>query len=605
MRSLTNLSYLDLSDNQISDITSLRLLTNLSHLELENNQISDITSLQLLTNLSHLKLENNQISDITSLRSLTNLSHLELDNNQISDITSLRSLTNLSHLELDYNQISDITILQCLANLTFLSLCEIQISDIGLLRSLTNLTELYLSYNKISDITPLQSLTLLTGLYIYANQISDITPLQSLTHLTNLGLGDNQISDITPLQSLTRLTNLNLRNSQISDITPLQYLTKLKCLSLKGNQISNLTPLLSLTRLVHRLKLSFTPEQNALIQASRHKWEILANSTKPIDRAQAASAVKTACSSLNLAAPEIVFCKSIKAELEQLQMSEKSPDDVIGWFRLLNKQLRKALRPLGLRKELQQHLADSLLEWESQLFQHAQENISNSGNYSGLILTRKYLVQNLTVIDFYIGYLGVVFQPDFLKVVETLKQILAECGWILMYENVCYVCDRPIKLSLDTEYRLHAEGESAIEFSDGYKLYSYRGITLPEKYGQIHPDNWQAQWLLEEKNAELRRVLIQGIGYARIARELQATELDCWKEYALLRINADIDGFNPEDFEGDDDAPKKEDIYLLKMTCPSTGHIHALRVPPDVVSAQEAIRWVNWDIDSEDFLVQT
>jgi len=85
---------------------------------------------------------------------------------------------------------------------------------------------------------------------------------------------------------------------------------------------------------------------------------------------------------------------------------------------------------------------------------------------------------------------------------------------------------------------------------------------------QIHPNLWQAQWLLEEKNA-------------------------------------DIDGFDPGDFEGERDAPKKEDIYLLKMTCPSTGFIHALRVPPNMTSAKEAIRWVNWDIDSEEFSVQT
>jgi len=44
---------------------------------------------------------------------------------------------------------------------------------------------------------------------------------------------------------------------------------------------------------------------------------------------------------------------------------------------------------------------------------------------------------------------------------------------------------------------------------------------------------------------------------------------------------------------------------LLKMTCPSTGHIHALRVPPNVRSAKEAIRWVNWDIDPAEFSVQT
>ncbi|WP_293349794.1 MULTISPECIES: hypothetical protein [unclassified Microcoleus] len=84
-------------------------------------------------------------------------------------------------------------------------------------------------------------------------------------------------------------------------------------------------------------------------------------------------------------------------------------------------------------------------------------------------------------------------------------------------------------------------------------------------------------------------MLIQGIGYARICSELQAVELDSWQEYTLLKIdNADV-----------------EPIYLLKMTCPSMGFIHALRVPPDVRSAREAICWVNWDIEPEEFSVQT
>jgi hypothetical protein len=42
-------------------------------------------------------------------------------------------------------------------------------------------------------------------------------------------------------------------------------------------------------------------------------------------------------------------------------------------------------------------------------------------------------------------------------------------------------------------------------------------------------------------------------------------------------------------------------IALLKMTCPSTGFIHALRVAPNIKSAREAIGWVNWGIDPEEF----
>jgi hypothetical protein len=115
-------------------------------------------------------------------------------------------------------------------------------------------------------------------------------------------------------------------------------------------------------------------------------------------------------------------------------------------------------------------------------------------------------------------------------------------------------------------------------------------LYLPKKY--FYPQHqWQAQWLLEEDNAELRRLLIQTIGYDRICQELQATELDSWREYTLLKIDIFDDIQHP--------------TYLLKMTCPSTGYIHALRVPPDLNSAREAIRWVNWGIDPEEFAVQT
>lgn len=92
------------------------------------------------------------------------------------------------------------------------------------------------------------------------------------------------------------------------------------------------------------------------------------------------------------------------------------------------------------------------------------------------------------------------------------------------------------------------------------------------------------------KNAEVRRLLIQEIGYSRICQELQAIALDTWQEYTLLKIENEID---------------LEPIYLLKMTCPSTGQIHTLRVPATLTTARQAISWVNWGIDPEDFSFQT
>ena len=74
-------------------------------------------------------------------------------------------------------------------------------------------------------------------------------------------------------------------------------------------------------------------------------------------------------------------------------------------------------------------------------------------------------------------------------------------------------------------------------------------------------------------------------------QELEAIELDSWREYTLLKIDKEID---------------IEPIHLLKMTSPSTGYIHVLRVPPSYTgSAREAIKWVNRGIDPEEFTIET
>ncbi|WP_426564403.1 DUF6745 domain-containing protein [Dapis sp. BLCC M172] len=194
---------------------------------------------------------------------------------------------------------------------------------------------------------------------------------------------------------------------------------------------------------------------------------------------------------------------------------------------------------------------------------------------------------SIEMIDFCISVLGCSYDEQKWL---ALQGLVKECGFVLQLENTCLVCDNPMKISLDAQNRFHGEGEAAIKFIDGYHIYAYQGVKLPERYGLLHPNRWQARWLLTEENAELRRVLIQGIGYSRICQELQAVELDSWREYSLLRIDNDID---------------VEPIYLLKMTCPSTNYIHATRVPPDVSTAREAITWVNWGVDPEEFLVET
>ena len=62
---------------------------NLTFLDLRQNQISDISPLSKLIGLTNLYLSNNRIINVSSLKSLVNLEELRLDGNQISDISSL------------------------------------------------------------------------------------------------------------------------------------------------------------------------------------------------------------------------------------------------------------------------------------------------------------------------------------------------------------------------------------------------------------------------------------------------------------------------------------------------------------------------------------
>jgi len=244
----------------------------------------------------------------------------------------------------------------------------------------------------------------------------------------------------------------------------------------------------------------------------------------------------------------------------------------------LSRQLNRNLWELLASQPLMQ-------EWEENIRQPLQQ----IGGAMGLVsnISQNLTASSIEMIDFCISVLGCSYdQQKWLA----LQDLVKECGFVLQLENTCLVCENPMKLSLDAQNRFHAEGEPAIKFIDGYHIYAYQGVKLPERYGLLHPHRWQSRWLLTEENAELRRVLIQGIGYSRICQELQAIELDSWREYSLLRIDNDID---------------IEPIYLLKMTCPSTNYIHATRIPPDLSTAREAITWINWGVDPEEFLVET
>ncbi|BAY09254.1 DUF6745 domain-containing protein [Calothrix sp. NIES-2098] len=187
-------------------------------------------------------------------------------------------------------------------------------------------------------------------------------------------------------------------------------------------------------------------------------------------------------------------------------------------------------------------------------------------------------------LDFCISVLNCNCSPIGWQIFESLTN---NSFWLFPYDRLAVVCDRPTTISFDEQQRPHAVMQPAIQFADGYSIYAHHGVVIPEKYANLHPQQWQTQWLLEN-NTQMRKPLIQEITDIQRIERAVVTQLDSEQEYTLLKI---------------DDNVNAKTIYFLKMTCPITREVHALiHVPADIKSAHQAILWVNWGIEPEKFV---
>ena len=273
---MLRLTELAAPEKQIGDLTGLEHATNLKWIHVYRNNISNLQPLADLTQLERLSLWGNLISDLSPIANLIQLERLDLGGCQVSDINPLANLTQLTYLTLHYNfRIIDITPLINLTQLTELRLSHNRIVDISPLANLTQLTELQLSHNQIVDISPLANLMQLTDLTLANNAITDFSPLFGLNlknididihKLQKLASVDVKIADpnleraireelglpvevpITQLV-MNQLTRLRASQRQISILTGLEHAVNLKVLSLWGNPISDLSPLANLTQL--------------------------------------------------------------------------------------------------------------------------------------------------------------------------------------------------------------------------------------------------------------------------------------------------------------------------------------------------------------------
>ncbi len=266
---MQNITTLDASASQITNLEGIQKLTRLTELNLEKNRVVDLSPLGELAMLTELNLKNNGLIDLEAAN-FDQITHLPLrelnlglnhgNGQMLSDIQLVQEIKTLEELDLRDNQIQDVSPLASLEHLEELNLRNNGITQLEAVHfdAITHLPleRLSLRHNvnekeeRLTDIRSLAEIETLEELELRDNQIEELTPLRQLTGLEVLDLGENRFTSIEALADLDQLKELNLRNNAIESIEPLAQLTDLKYLNIHSNdQIASLAPLAGLVQL--------------------------------------------------------------------------------------------------------------------------------------------------------------------------------------------------------------------------------------------------------------------------------------------------------------------------------------------------------------------
>ncbi|NEQ19455.1 MAG: hypothetical protein F6K28_07030 [Microcoleus sp. SIO2G3] len=125
---------------------------------------------------------------------------------------------------------------------------------------------------------------------------------------------------------------------------------------------------------------------------------------------------------------------------------------------------------------------------------------------------------------------------------------------------------------------LAGSGITSLPAGHGFVL-RWRGVPVDDRIA-FGSQSITGQDILNTENVELRRVLIQRLGYETFLQQVgglvRDRDRDAGGERQLVCVPFD------------DDEP----LMVLKVTCPSTGYTHILRVPPYMRSCHQAAAWI-------------
>lgn len=183
---------------------------------------------------------------------------------------------------------------------------------------------------------------------------------------------------------------------------------------------------------------------------------------------------------------------------------------------------------------------------------------------------------------------------DIQTVYDLARLSRSGCGHWMVIRNRCFVSMPPIHVEFDDRNRLHNPTGPALSYADGFNVYVWHGMRLPEHFF-INQDRVTAKEIITERNVERRRAMIEAIGpeqfFSVINNGMKLTMPNDLTSYGLKQVD-DWGKLWQWHIPNDEAITYVEVVNSTPEPDGSWKH-YWLRVPPTMRTAREAVLWTH------------
>jgi hypothetical protein len=351
-----------------------------------------------------------------------------------------------------------------------------------------------------------------------------------------------------------------------------------------------------------------TPEQQQKLVEWRESWFTSWRSCEPAKRDVVQEAITTLYQSVKRDRPEFIWARS-PAEAVEISGREKSKLRVSLWAALRDWQQNSA----WLLDNEQRLIYDRMFRFaaHNQVFNSPDFPIDKLGiNFHYRFTVERANAEDVGVcaaLTFSRDVLGVSGRsPDArwtplagadaspLTELNARATIAREVWHWWPFRDACIISERPSRLVLDDQARMHNPAGPAVVYRDGWSAYAVRGTVIPSEWIKNTKDI-PVETALTWPNVEQRRIAAELIGWAKVIDRLNPVIVD-------QNVNPQIGTLLSVTMPADPAAPWQQPAQqlFLRVRC-GTNREFVLPVPREMRTALQANAWT-YDVSEEELL---